>query len=218
MRNNKTHTTTKQKMKTTKPFLQPLNLVSLAAVATLLAGCESSPKNSTAAAPAPVVASAAAPAAEKKIELPTIRIKAAASEGFTDKEGHAWLPDQGFADGDTTERPDVAIANTTDPRIYQSERYSMTKFERALPNGKYTVKLHFCETYDGVTDAGQRVFTFNVAGHEFKDFDVWKKAGGFLKAYIETVPVEITDGKLVITFTENVEHPQINALEILPAN
>lgn len=155
--------------------------------------------------------------AEKKIERPTVRIKAAAIEGFTDKEGLAWLPDQGFADGETTERPELAIANTTNPRIYQSERFSMTKFSRELPNGKYIVKLHFCETYDGITDKGQRVFSFNVAGHEFKDFDVWAKAGGFLRAYVETVPVEITDGKLEITFTANVENPQINGLEILPA-
>jgi hypothetical protein len=159
----------------------------------------------------------AVPMAQKTVELPTIRIKAAANEGFIDKEGYAWLADQGFADGETTERPDLAIANATDPRIYQSERYSMTKFTRELPNGKYIVKLHFCETYDGITDKGQRVFSFNVAGQEFKDFDVWVKAGGFLRAYVETVPVEITNGKLEITFTPNIENPQINGIEILPA-
>jgi hypothetical protein len=205
-----------------KILLTRMNLAAVAALAVFVAGCQSKccdmPAKDQPSTSAPAATTtAAAPVAEKKIELPTVRIKAGSTEGFTDKEGHAWLADQGFADGDTTERPEVAIAGTTEPRLYQSERYSMTKFERALPNGKYTVKLHFCETYDGITDAGQRVFTFNVAGHEVKDFDVWKKSGGFLKAYIETVPVEITDGKLVITFTENIEHPQINALEILPA-
>ncbi|MGA2854022.1 MAG: malectin domain-containing carbohydrate-binding protein, partial [Verrucomicrobiota bacterium] len=58
--------------------------------------------------------------------------------------------------------------------------------------------------------------SFNVEGHEFKDFDVWAKAGGFLRAYIETVNVVITDGKLDITFTPNVENPEINGIEILP--
>ena len=48
----------------------------------------------------------------------------------------------------------------------------------AVPNGKYVAKLHFAETYEGISGEGQRVFTFNVQGHEFKDFDVWKKAGG----------------------------------------
>lgn len=206
-------------MKHTKTLLTCLNLAAVAALTAFVAGCQSKccdapGKNSAAAAPA---VTTAAPVATKKIELPTIRIKCGASEGFTDKAGHAWLADQGFADGDTVDRPDIAVANTPDPRIYWAERYSMTKFERALPNGKYNVKLHFCETYDGITDKGQRVFSFNVQGKEFKDFDVWEKAGGFLKAYVETVPVEVTDGKLVITFTPNVENPQINALEILPA-
>jgi hypothetical protein len=203
-------------MKITRSLRQRLNIFSAVAVAALLGGCQPASEKPVSPA-APEKISAPAPVAEKKIELPTIRIKAGVVDGFTDKQGRAWLPDQGFADGETTERPDVAIANTDEPRLYQSERYSMTKFSRELPNGKYTVRLHFCETYDGITDKGQRVFSFNVAGREFKDFDLWVQAGGFLRAYVESVPVEITAGKLEITFTENIEHPQINALEILPA-
>ena len=37
-------------------------------------------------------------------------------------------------------------------------------------------------------------------------------------ADIETVPVEITNGNLEITFTPNIENPQINGIEIIPAN
>ncbi len=51
---------------------------------------------------------------------------------------------------------------------------------------------------------------------EFRDFDVWVRAGGPLKAYIETVPVDVTDGKIKITFTPKVENPQICAIEIIP--
>ena len=50
----------------------------------------------------------------------------------------------------------------------------------------------------------------------FKDFDVWARSGGFAKAHVETVPVQVTDGKLKITFTPNVENPQICAIEIVP--
>ncbi len=92
----------------------------------------------------------------------------------------------------------------------------MTAFSCPVPNGKYIVKLHFCETYDGITGPGQRVFTFNVMGQEFKDFDVYAKAGGALRAYVVTVNVEVTNGKLDITFTPNVENPQINGIEIIP--
>jgi endoglucanase len=198
------------RMKTAKLLLNRLNFFSFAAFAALLlAGCQSAPQKSTSR---PAAMDGTKPA------LPTIRIKTGVSEGFTDNSGNTWLPDQGFADGVPVERPDIAIEGATDQRIYRAERYSMTSFTQALPNGSYIVKLHFCETYDGITGPGQRVFSFNVAGHDFKDFDVWVKAGGALCAYVETVPVEITDGKLEITFTANVENPQINGIEIIPAH
>ena len=200
-------------MKTAKSLFHHLNFFSFAALATLLfAGCQPVPEKSAAAT------QPAATATMTKSTPSAIRIKTGVTDGFTDNSGNAWLPDQGFADGETVERPDLAIANTTDQRIYRAERYSMTRFTQALPNGNYDVKLHFCETFDGITGPGERVFSFNVAGHEFKDFDVFVKAGGPLRAYIETVPVEITNGKLEITFTPNIENPQINGVEIIPAN
>ena len=145
-----------------------------------------------------------------------IRIKAGADKPLTDETGVVWEADRGFAGGDTIARPDIEIANTKTPSLYRAERYSMTGFTQALPNGKYVVKLHFAETFEGVTAKGERVFSFNVEGKEFKDFDVYVKAGGAGKAYVETVPVEIKDSKLDITFTSNIENPQINAIEILP--
>ena len=78
------------------------------------------------------------------------------------------------------------------------------------------MKLHFCETYDAITDKGQRVFSFNVQGQDFKDFDVFVKAGGSNRAYVESVPVTVTDGKFKITFTSNIENPEINAVELIP--
>ncbi len=158
-----------------------------------------------------------APATAPVSALPTIRIDAGSTNSYTDSEGDVWLPDQGFADGDTAERDSsLQIANTKDPAIYHTEHYGMSAFSCHVPNGKYTVKLHFCETYDGITGPGQRVFSFNVQGQDFKDFDVWEKAGGPLRAYIETVNVEITAGKLDITFTPNVDNPEINGIEIIP--
>ena len=93
----------------------------------------------------------------------------------------------------------------------------MTAFSYPLSNGRYTVKLQFAETFEDITGAGQRVFSFNVEGREFKDFDVWVKAGGSQRAYVETVPVDITDGKLDITFTSKIQNPEINGIEIIPA-
>jgi alcohol dehydrogenase (cytochrome c) len=92
----------------------------------------------------------------------------------------------------------------------------MNAFSQPLPNGKYVVKLHFAETWKGITGPGGRVFFINVEGHEFKNFDVWVKAGGPRRAYVETVKVDIADGTLDITFTSGVDNPEINGIEIIP--
>jgi TM2 domain-containing membrane protein YozV len=154
--------------------------------------------------------SAASPA------LPPVRIRAGSSESFVDHDGNLWLPDQGFADGEITERPDLAIVNTRDPELYRAERYGMTSFSYPVPNGKYVVKLHFAETYDAITGPGKRVFTFVVEGLEHKDFDVWTEAGGAQRACVETVNVEVNDGTLNINFIPEQQYPQINGIEILP--
>jgi hypothetical protein len=146
-----------------------------------------------------------------------IRIKTGITKPLTDEAGVVWQADTGFTDGDTIERPGLAIANTKTPSVYCAERYSMSAFHHKLPNGKYTVKLHFAETYEDISGPGQRVFSFKVEDKEIKNFDVWQKTGGALRAYVETVEVQVTDGSLDITFTSQIENPEINALEIIPA-
>lgn len=194
----------------------------LAAVASLLiVGCEtdkpnSAPPQSSTGGGSPYALRTNQPATAQA--RPRIRIKAGVTAPYTDSAGNVWLADRGFADGETVDRvADLPIANTADPAIYRTERYSMTAFSQPLPNGQYTVKLYFVETYEGITAPGDRVFTFHVEGREFKDFDIWQKAGGPLRAYVESVPVVIADGKLDITFTSNIQNPAINAIEIIPA-
>ena len=190
----------------------------------LAAGCHRAEEQDSAdtdsaavAAPAtPAAVPVPAPPAPPAAVTPPVRIKAGATEPMKDSAGNVWLPDQGFADGQTYAVTNAAVTNTLNQALYRTERYSMTAYRFVVPNGKYTVKLHFAEVYSGITDAGQRVFSFNVQGHEFKDFDIWVKAGGFSKAYVESVNVDVTDGKLNITFTPNVENPKICGIEILP--
>ena len=147
----------------------------------------------------------------------TIRIKAGRSTPLTDSSGNVWLAEQGFEGGDTVERdPAPTIAGTKDPELFLTEHYSMDSFSTKLPNGKYVAKLYFAETYEAISGPGGRVFSFKVQGHEFKDFDIWVKAGGANRAYVETVPVEITNGIFKITFTSNIENPAIDAIEIIP--
>ncbi len=109
-----------------------------------------------------------------------------------------------------------AITGTEDPQLFVSEHWGMTGFSQEVPNGEYVVNLCFAETYQGITEAGQRVFTFNVEGEEFADFDIFEKAEGPNRAYVESVPVEVTDGEIKIDFTAQVENPAIKAIEIIP--
>jgi hypothetical protein len=190
-----------------------------------MTGCQTDNPGSAQTAPLPV-AVVQTPAAVPPPAAPAvtavdgvIRITAGASAPFKDSSGNVWQADLGFEGGDVIERDSsLTIANTKDSGLFQSEHYGMESFACAVPNGKYTAKLYFAETYEGISGPGERVFSFNVQGHEFKDFDVWVKAGGPNRAYVETVPVEVTDGKFKITFTSNVENPQINALELIAQN
>jgi endoglucanase len=201
-----------------KHFVKWLGAPLISALAVfLLGGCQSTNQSGDKTMTTVTVAPAA-PAAPAKpsVTQTAIRIDAGATANFTDSSGNVWLADQGFTGGDVVTRAsDLQITNTQDPDIYRTEHYDMTAFSYAVPNGKYTVKLHFAETYDGITGAGQRVFSFNVGGQVFKDFDVWAKTGGAQRADVETVNVDITDGKLDITFTPGVQSPEINGIEII---
>ena len=167
---------------------QTLTICATACALTFVTGCQSNDHGSTQASAQPAPAAAVvtrpttppvapAPAATKSV----VRIKAGSSAPFKDSSGNVWLAEQGFEGGDVIEREGIEIANTKDAGLYRSEHYSMSSFSCAVPNGKYIAKLHFAETFEGITEAGQRVFSFNVQGHEFKDFDVYVKAGGPLK-------------------------------------
>jgi hypothetical protein len=202
-------------------------VVILAAV--LIAGCQPPGEGTSTNTDFPVAAAAdqPSPLAPHPITpesvpplsvTPPVRINCGAVEKMTDSEGNLWLADEGYADGNPYEAEDAQITNTKDPEIYRTERYSVSAYRYGVPNGKYTVKLLFAEVYSGISSPGDRVFSFNVQGHEFKNFDIWTKAGGPDKAYIESVDVDVTNGVLDIMFTPVVENPKINGIEILPGS
>lgn len=158
--------------------------------------------------------------------LPTIRIKAGVDAPMTDTKGVKWAADTDYVDGGTpVDRPDLAITGTDKPELYRIERYSMNSYSIKVPNGNYTVKLHFSEDYDGIASPADRLFTYAVKDgtattgktiKEVKDFGPWKASGAQFKAYVDSVPVTVTAGQITITFTPQLENPQINALEIIP--
>jgi hypothetical protein len=213
--------------------LRSLVLEGWLVVGLLLAGCNQpdssvAPKATTPGAsvqpqapkPAvPVVAAAAAPAAKF-----VLRVDCGASAPYKDKLGNTWAADQeldagktwGSDDGSTMDREGAGITGTDMPRLYETERYSMGSYKFTVPNGKYTVRLHFAETFDGITGPGERVFSVSVAGQEvLKDLDPFKAVGSLKPLVKEYKDVSVENGQLVIGFTPNVENPQICGIEIL---
>ena len=154
-----------------------------------------------------------------------LRVNAGAEKEYVDPSGTAWLPDQAWKEGatygavvgDTVVRQNIKILDTKAPAVYLTERYGMTAYRFVVPNGTYTVRLHFAETFADIDTEGPRVFSVSIQGKPaLTDFDVKKTAGGSLKPVVkEFKGVAATDGKLLIEFAAKSQKPEINGIEIL---
>jgi hypothetical protein len=147
-----------------------------------------------------------------------IRIDAGAEEPYTDAKGRVWLSDQGFVGGDIVDRGEIPIDGAEVPAVYWTERFNMESFSWPVPNGAYTVRLHFADTYSGTARVGARVFTVTVEGSQaIKELDVFKQSGGANKALVVAVQTEVRDGRLSLEFKATADNSEINAIEIVPA-
>jgi hypothetical protein len=133
---------------------------------------------------------------------------------YVDLQNREWQADYGFTNGITVNRGFIPIANTEDDVIYRTERYAMDGYNVPVPSGSYIVKIHYAETYAGITRAGQRVFDMNVEGQFIEGIDPFAEAGGRQIAVIRTINnVLVQDGVINITFA--LQAPVINGIEIL---
>lgn len=133
-----------------------------------------------------------------------------------DPTGLYWQGDTGATLG-TSYSNGGAIANTTTPYLYQSERFHTAAFTYSyiVPNGTYQVKLKFAEIFPPFTAPGQRVFNVVLNGNTvLPNFDIVASAGGQFKAIDRTFPVTVNNGLIQITFQPVVSAPQINAIQI----
>jgi hypothetical protein len=177
------------------------------------------------AAPTVAPATPEAPAAPQSAKGFVLRVNCGAVDAYKDPEGNVWQADQemetgkswGADYGMTVDREGVGVTGTKITPVYECERYSMDDYRFTVPNGKYTVRLHFAETYEGIMGAGERVFSVSIQGQTvMKDFDPFKTADGALKPVVKEFKGVLVDkGQLVIAFTPNIENPEINGIEIL---
>ncbi|MGO4692097.1 PA14 domain-containing protein [Glaciibacter sp. 2TAF33] len=141
--------------------------------------------------------------------------------------GVAWLADTYSTGGKTYSNPAVTqIAGTTDDVIYLTERSSVANlgtfgYAIPVPNGTYTVKLHFAEIYWGATGGGaggtgKRVFNANLEGGpvEVNALDLNARVAP-MTAYVTTNTITVTDGVLNIDFSASVNQPKVSAIEVV---
>ena len=108
----------------------------------------------------------------------------------------------------------AAIANTTIPALYQTESWTngTLRYQFSVPNGSYTVRLHFAEIY--LTQRGERVFNIVLNGvTESANFDILAVTTPNA-AYEIAFPVNVTTGQLVIQLVPVVGPPKLSGLEI----
>jgi hypothetical protein len=160
--------------------------------------------------------------------LPGIRGKirpiriTAGDKVFHDHQGQSWLPDQWESGGRKSTRV-VPIAGTVDAGLYQWERVG--HFSYSIPvaeGGRYTVVLHFSETWftppNALGGVGSRVFDVYCNGTTLlQGFDILKEAGGIanravVRTFYHVRPSPL--GKIDLTFTPVVNYALINAIEV----
>lgn len=163
-------------------------------------------------------------------ELLALEIPAADAEVIRINSGgpelDAWMADDFFENGSSFST-EVAIANTSIPALYQTERYTNSgtlTYEIPVSDGSYDLNLHFAEIFYGLagdgSDGGEgsRIFDIDIEGGQqvIEAYDIFVAAGGSATAVVESFPaVVVEDGFLSITLTSVVENAKISGIEVI---
>ena len=99
--------------------------------------------------------------------------------------------------GQVAKYPGQKISGTQEDPIYQTCRYNLAGYNLVVPNGKYRVKLKFCEPHFDA--AGKRVCYVKIQDKvALRLFDIFAKVGKFAACDQAFNGVEVTDGMLRI--------------------
>ncbi len=147
-----------------------------------------------------------------------IRVNAG-GPAYTDSAAHTWSADTGYNTGSAASTGS-GIAGTSDPTLYKTERWDASAspeltYSFSVPNGGYTVNLHFAEIYSGAFHTGGRVFNVSIDGARvLTNYDIYADVGANT-ATVKTFPTNVTGGVLTVSFGHVVEDPKVSAIEII---
>jgi hypothetical protein len=143
---------------------------------------------------------------------------------YLDREGNTWGPDRYYTGGTARVEPHVFIARAADNTLFETAREGEFSYNIPLKPGPHELRLYFVETDygPGTTRGGgeiSRLFHIDLNGIRLlTDFDVFSDANGTNVAdervYKDIAPA--SDGQLHLKFTEAIDHPILNAVEVVP--
>ncbi len=147
----------------------------------------------------------------------TVRVNAGGGS-YTDGSGNTWQADCCNSGGNVFTTTS-AIAGTSDPALYQSERWNAGPFTYTFPNlasGNYQVTLKFAETAG--LGSGQRQFNVSINGTPvLTNFDVAAQVGDN-KALDKTFTTTSSNGQIAVSFTRGAaDNPIVSAIQVVPA-
>ncbi len=120
---------------------------------------------------------------------------------------------EGREGGNVAAFPNSPMADTEDDTLYQTVRWDVSAYRFKVPNGKYKVRLQFCEPH--YNEAGKRVFGVELQGKQVIDkLDVFAKVGKNKALDYTFENVKVTNGLLDISFVKVVEFPCIVAIVV----
>ena len=153
----------------------------------------------------------------------TVRINSGGA-AYTTGDGRAFSADVDFTGGSTFTTA-AAISGTSDPTLYQNERWGNFSYAIPVTNGTYDVTFHFVELYYTAGSCiGKRIFSMDVldtpTSPDIANLDICAAAGGADRALVRTVQsVQVSDGVLNIqSVYGSADDPEVAAIEVVPAS
>jgi hypothetical protein len=105
--------------------------------------------------------------------------------------------------------------------VYRSERWGDFKYQfaRFPDRNPVKIRLHFIETWDGITAAGQRVFDVAVNGKTaISRLDIFATAGGRNRAIVrEVAAVPDAKGRITLHFRPIQQNAKVDGIEVMPS-